>query len=131
MERECVKEGTARKLHAEANATSAKLRLFLACGKDLTCLKDKLNFGGGKILEMTKERTPVDRQIPEYQKLSKKLNMVEGKRRMVGGMESPSKNNYKFWEFVYILGGGGANKGMKLLVHPNVFDATDGGGGTG
>ena len=65
-------------------------------GKDLTCVKDKLNFGSERVLEMTKERTPVDRPIPEYQKLSKKLNMVEGKRRMVGGMESLSKNNSEF-----------------------------------
>ena len=91
MEHESVKEATARKLHAEDNATFGMLRLFLACGKDLTCVKDKLNFGSERVLEMTKERTLVFKPIPEYQKLSKKLSMDEGKRRLVGGMESPSK----------------------------------------
>ena len=89
MERESVKEATARKLHAEDNATSAMLRLFLACGKDLTCVKDKLNFGSEGVLEVTKEQTQVFQPIPEYQKLSKKSSMDVLKRRLVGGMESP------------------------------------------
>ena len=46
MEPEGVKEAMARKVQAEDNATSAKLRSFLACGKDLSCLKGKLNLVG-------------------------------------------------------------------------------------
>ena len=61
----------ARKVQAEDKATSAKLRLFIACGKDLSCVKGKLNFGRKRIVdEMIKDKTPVIQPIPEDQRLS-------------------------------------------------------------
>jgi hypothetical protein len=53
-------------------------------------MRDNLNFGCGKKSEVRKEPTPVDRPIHNYLNLSKNLNIAEGKRRQVVGMESPS-----------------------------------------
>ena len=85
-EQENFREGEQGQIwHSENDTTSARLRVFLACGKDLACATDNLNFRSGKKSEMTKERTPEDRPIPKYQNLSKNLNMArEREGRLVG-----------------------------------------------
>ena len=118
-----LKEATTRKLKAENDATSARLRMFLVCGKVVP--NDNLNFTETKSKQddcETKRRTPVFPTTPG--RLSSIPSMlVVGKRRQDGGLESPSKRARNFKNYTHFGEGGGWRKVMATTqqvkyIHP-------------
>ena len=58
MKREGAKEALVRKLQCENNATSARLRKFLGCGKEMSNATKNLNQAGKKTVNETSEGPP-------------------------------------------------------------------------
>ena len=92
MEREGLKDAAARKVQCEDITTSARLRMLLGCGKELSRGGNNLKEAGKtKIIH---ERTPVQPSRPEFELSNGEcLERGVGKRELSGRVDSPSKRS--------------------------------------
>ena len=93
MKQEGAEEASAKKLQCENNATSARLRKFLGCGKEMSNATKNLNQASKKTVNKTSEQTPVHPARPDDFKLSN-LSKLEGvgKRQLFEGINSQRRD---------------------------------------
>ena len=117
MERESLKDAAAKKIKCEDNTTSARLRILLGCGKELS--RGGNNLKTASKTKIIQEWTPVQPSRPEFELSNREcLERGVGKRELSGRVDSPSKRikytNFKnlctFWEGGVVASGGDSEK---------------------
>ena len=86
-----MREASAKQTRLEDEASSARMRLFLGCGKTGETVKNPLDNVIKRSELVISERTSADNSNPEVQSLGYLVEGRGGKRHLIGGTESPSK----------------------------------------